>query len=77
MVYHCTWKHLNTRFHLIGMKVKKDNDREFFDNLAENLNNMNVNKYYTCHCTGEENYNYLSNKMSNLYELKTGMTIEV
>ena len=64
-------------FHLMGMKVKNSNSRDFFDELSNTLSSNNTDKYYTCHCTGEEAYSYLSERMSNLSELKTGMIIEM
>lgn len=64
-------------FHLMGMKVKNANSKEFFDELSTILSSNNVGKYYTCHCTGEEAYKYLNKRMNNLSELKTGMVIEV
>ncbi|MCB2290914.1 MBL fold metallo-hydrolase [Clostridium sp. CS001] len=64
-------------FHLMRMDVKDSNSKDYLNELSAILNNANVGKYYTCHCTGEQSYNYLSQKMSNLSELKTGMVIEV
>lgn len=64
-------------FHLMGMKVNNPKSKVYFDELSISLNNSNVNKYYTCHCTGEEVYNHLSKNMSNLDELKTGDVIEI
>ena len=31
--------------------------------------------FYTCHCTGEEQYKFLKEKMRNLHYLSTGQTI--
>jgi 7,8-dihydropterin-6-yl-methyl-4-(beta-D-ribofuranosyl)aminobenzene 5'-phosphate synthase len=64
-------------FHLMGMEVVNPSSVDFFDELSNILISNNTGKYYTCHCTGEEAYEYLSRKMSNLDELKTGMVIEV
>lgn len=62
-------------FHLMGMDAGKSKD--FFNKFAEILISNNVDKYYTCHCTGEQSYRYLSKKMDNLNQIKTGMVIEV
>jgi Metal-dependent hydrolases of the beta-lactamase superfamily II len=62
-------------FHLIGMNVKRSEG--YLDELSVNLINNSVGKYYTCHCTGEEAYSYLSRRVGNLNEIKTGMVIEV
>lgn len=64
-------------FHLMRMNIKKLDSKAFLNDLSANLLSCNVAKYYTCHCTGEESYNYLSKTMNNLNELKTGMVIEV
>jgi 7,8-dihydropterin-6-yl-methyl-4-(beta-D-ribofuranosyl)aminobenzene 5'-phosphate synthase len=64
-------------FHLMRMNVKNSSSKGYLNELSTILNSANVGKYYTCHCTGEQTYNYLSQKMSNLSELKTGMVIEV
>lgn len=63
-------------FHLMRMDVKNSDSKEFLDELSTLLNNT-VSKYYTCHCTSEQSYRYLSQRMSNLNDLKTGMIIEV
>ena len=43
---------------------------------AEKLNGYNTT-YYTCHCTGTEQYEFMKNSMDRLYYLSEGMTIEV
>jgi len=64
-------------FHLMGMKVNNSKSKEFLDELSSILSSNNVKKYYTCHCTGEQTYSYLSKKMTNLSDLKTGIIIDV
>lgn len=64
-------------FHLMGMKVEKSESKGFLDELSNILSSNNVDEYYTCHCTSKQIYKYLSQCMSNLRELKTGMVIEV
>ncbi|WP_425448336.1 MBL fold metallo-hydrolase [Dethiothermospora halolimnae] len=64
-------------FHLMGTKVKKTEDQDFLNRLADTLTNKDVKNYYTCHCTGKETYNYLNQRMDNLNEIKTGMTLEL
>jgi 7,8-dihydropterin-6-yl-methyl-4-(beta-D-ribofuranosyl)aminobenzene 5'-phosphate synthase len=34
-------------------------------------------KYYTCHCTGTEQYEFMKNYMSNLEYLSCGQSIEI
>ncbi|MBW9158547.1 MBL fold metallo-hydrolase [Clostridium sp. FP2] len=64
-------------FHLMRMNIKNQDSKAFLNNLSANLISSGVDKYYTCHCTGEKAYSYLSKTMNNLNELKTGMVIEV
>jgi 7,8-dihydropterin-6-yl-methyl-4-(beta-D-ribofuranosyl)aminobenzene 5'-phosphate synthase len=64
-------------FHLMGMNTKKLNVQQYLNELSMDLVNNNTEKYYTCHCTDEQAYSYLSQGMSNLNRLKTGMVIEV
>lgn len=64
-------------FHLMELKVKNLDNKSFLDNLSNTLNSSNVDKYYTCHCTGEEVYNYLRESINNLDELKTGIIIHI
>ncbi|MBZ9687439.1 MBL fold metallo-hydrolase [Clostridium estertheticum] len=64
-------------FHLMRMNIKNPDSKVFLNDLSANLISSNVDKYYTCHCTGEQAYSYLCNTMSNLNELKTGMVIEI
>ncbi|TCK92687.1 7,8-dihydropterin-6-yl-methyl-4-(beta-D-ribofuranosyl)aminobenzene 5'-phosphate synthase [Natranaerovirga hydrolytica] len=64
-------------FHLMGMNIKKSESKKFLDDLSSMLIINNIDKYYTCHCTGEQAYSYLSQKMKNLDELKTGKVIEI
>ena len=33
--------------------------------------------FYTCHCTGVEQYEFMKQYMSSLMYLSTGMTIEI
>ena len=64
-------------FHLMRTNIKNPDSKVFLNDLSANLISSNVNKYYTCHCTGEQAYDYLCTTMSNLNELKTGMVIEI
>lgn len=64
-------------FHLMGMKAENVDAKAFLDELSTILRSNKVNNYYTCHCTGEKAYAYLSKSIKNLSELKTGMIIEI
>ncbi|AKL96985.1 metal-dependent hydrolase beta-lactamase superfamily II [Clostridium aceticum] len=64
-------------FHLMGMKIKNPENQGFLEKLERNLSSNGTEKYYTCHCTGKHAYDYLRQKMTNIGELKTGMTIDM
>ncbi len=64
-------------FHLMGMKVEKPQDQAFLDLFADTLQKAEVDQYLTCHCTGEDKYDYLRKRMDNLGEIKTGMILEL
>ncbi len=59
-----------------GFHISKITDRDKLDNIAAALSDHNT-KYYTCHCTGEAQYEYLKSKMKNLDYLSCGKTIEI
>lgn len=54
-------------------KLELDNKLKSY---AENLNSYNTN-YYTCHCTGEEQFKFMKKYMKNLNYLSEGETIEI
>ncbi|MGH4123855.1 MAG: MBL fold metallo-hydrolase [Clostridium sp.] len=64
-------------FHLMRMNIENQDSKAFLNNLSAALISSSIANYYTCHCTGEKAYSYLSKTMNNLNELKTGMIIEV
>jgi 7,8-dihydropterin-6-yl-methyl-4-(beta-D-ribofuranosyl)aminobenzene 5'-phosphate synthase len=64
-------------FHLVGTNVKNPDAKVFLNEFSKELNSKNVGRYYTCHCTGEKVYGYLSQNISNLGDIKTGMAIEL
>ena len=52
-------------------------DSVTLDGIADNLLKLNCT-FYTCHCTGVEQYNYLKTKLSNtLFYLSTGDIVEI
>lgn len=59
-----------------GFHISKITDTKKLDEIAEALSNHST-KYYTCHCTGVEQYNYLKSKMEGLEYLSSGKTIEI
>lgn len=58
-------------FHFMKQEIK-ENRNQILDYSAEILNSYHI-PYYTCHCTGIEQYNYLKKKMGNqLHYLSAG-----
>lgn len=64
-------------FHLMGLNIRDKKSREFLDELSAVLNKNKSDKYYTCHCTDDQAYNYLRQSVSNLDLIRTGMVFEV
>lgn len=58
-------------FHLSKMKTD-----EALAGISKRLSSYST-KYYTCHCTGVEQYEFMKQYMSSLMYLSTGMTIEI
>jgi 7,8-dihydropterin-6-yl-methyl-4-(beta-D-ribofuranosyl)aminobenzene 5'-phosphate synthase len=61
----------------MDMDISQIESKEFLNELSMELNNIMTDKYFTCHCTTEQAYNYLKQYVANLDEVKTGMVIEV
>ena len=59
-----------------GFHISKITDTDKLDKIAASLSAHNT-RYYTCHCTGEAQYEYLKSKMPNLEYLSCGKTIEI
>ena len=57
-----------------GFHISKIADEEKLDKIACALSSHNT-KYYTCHCTGEAQYEYLKTKMNRLEYLSCGEEI--
>lgn len=58
-------------FHFMDMTLD-----EALIKRAERLNAINCD-FYTCHCTGEEQYNFISNYMKRISYLSAGSKIEI
>ncbi len=56
-------------FHFMDIEL---GDR--LDSYAKTLDSFNT-LYYTCHCTGVEQYGFMKNRMKNLNYISTGKTI--
>jgi 7,8-dihydropterin-6-yl-methyl-4-(beta-D-ribofuranosyl)aminobenzene 5'-phosphate synthase len=64
-------------FHLMGMKEGNIRDHAFLDEFALSLSKADVGQFLTCHCTGEDKYDFLQKRLGNLGILKTGTILNV
>lgn len=60
-------------FHLKEVKMDEEG-KASLDSLAIELNQYPA-EYYTCHCTGIDQYEYLKTRMNHLHYLHTGQSI--
>lgn len=64
-------------FHFMTLDCNNEEDKTYLTAAADTLLAGNT-QYYTCHCTGIEQYNYLKNLMHNrLHYLSSGSVISI
>ncbi|RDY27294.1 MBL fold metallo-hydrolase [Romboutsia weinsteinii] len=64
-------------FHLYNPVSKKGESIDFIDNFAEGLSKFDA-KFYTCHCTGEKQFNMLYEKLGDkINYLSTGQSLYI
>ncbi len=54
-------------------KLETDNKLKEYAEILDRYDTV----FYTCHCTGSEQFDYMKEYMNNIHYLKSGMTIEV
>lgn len=64
-------------FHLFNPVTKKSVSEGLLDDIAAELQKHTNTDFYTCHCTGQKAYSYLSKKMKNLHYISCGETIDL
>ncbi len=64
-------------FHLYNPVTKKGVPPALLDEIAEALKACENTGFYTCHCTGEKAFQYLSKHAPNLFYLSCGETIDM
>ena len=73
----CNVDYLIGGFHYKNLDLTQENARKELDEASKILNNYKT-KFYTCHCTGTEQYEYLKKQMGEKLDyLSTGRTIEL
>lgn len=63
-------------YHLMVPVTKKSVPEEILEGIAKELRGYDMD-FYTCHCTGEEAYQFLSKKVPRMHYLSCGECIEV
>lgn len=64
-------------FHLFNPHTKETVASDVLDGIAGELQKYTDTQFYTCHCTGEEAYQYLVQKMNNLHYISCGDKLEI
>lgn len=63
-------------YHLFNPLTKKTVSTALLNDIAQELKKYIQTQFYTCHCTGTEAFQFLSQQISNLFYLSCGETIE-
>jgi len=63
-------------YHLWNPVSKKTVPDKLLESISQELSKHDIH-YYTCHCTGQEAYDYLARRVQNMSYLFCGNTIEV
>jgi 7,8-dihydropterin-6-yl-methyl-4-(beta-D-ribofuranosyl)aminobenzene 5'-phosphate synthase len=63
-------------FHLWNPTTEKTVPGKLLEEISLELAKTNI-RFYTCHCTGQEAYQYFSQRLPNMNYLSCGETIEV
>lgn len=64
-------------FHLFNPRTKGTVPDDVLDGIVGELRRYTDTRFYTCHCTGEKAYEYLSRKMDNLHYISCGDRLEI
>lgn len=59
-----------------GFHTSKITDEKALSDIAKRLSEYDT-KYYTCHCTGEEQFNRMKKYLPHLYYIRAGETVEI
>ncbi len=64
-------------YHLFNPARKKTEPDTLLNAIINELQKYKDIKFYTCHCTGEKAFKFLSERMPNMFYLSCGDTIEI
>ncbi len=62
-------------FHLFDPVLRRTAPKELLESIAERLNAYENTRFYTCHCTGEKAFAFLSERVPRLSYLACGQTL--
>ena len=63
-------------FHLFNPITKKAVSKGLLNGIVSELQQCQDTEFYTCHCTGEKAYQYLSQQLTNIHYLSCGDIVE-
>lgn len=64
-------------YHLFNPSTKQSAPDELLQGIAEEMRKYEGMKYYTCHCTGTEAFDFLANEIPDMFYLSCGSEIEL
>lgn len=64
-------------FHLYNPMTRKAVPATLLNEIADALKEYGATRFYTCHCTGLQAFEYLAGRMPNLTYLSCGETIDI
>lgn len=64
-------------FHLFNPITRKSVQNKLLNGIAAELQKYEDTQFYTCHCTGDRAYQYLTQQMDNLHYMSCGDTVDV
>ena len=64
-------------YHLMNPNSKKSVPEELLEQIALALKAYPETQFYTCHCTGQQAYQYLADRLPNMHYLSCGQSVTV
>ena len=64
-------------FHLYRPRLKQTVSEELLEKISIEMKKYAEVQFYTCHCTGEKAYKYLSDHMENIHYISCGECMEL
>lgn len=64
-------------YHLFNPETKQRVSDELLDEMIREMCSYEGAQYYTCHCTGQESFEYMNARMDNMHYLACGDQLEI